>query len=224
MPLSGGEENNSEEKPMKWRNCILILIVALILSIVNIFDYCRVAEQKKVAARKGLIVPIAAEQIGFFSIDNESETKIACVKRNDNKWAIVEPVVDFVDTDVLRDIFAFISFGRGELVPFADLKKCGLAKPLIRLNVSTKPGRPGESILFGNKTTDGKFIYVTRAFAEDKVFRVNYNLVSFIFKNTDLFRDRVMMDSRIAQAQKIILTGTPAGSVVFFSKCKRVEY
>jgi hypothetical protein len=181
----------------------------------NTLDHLRISRQKDIAARKDLLITLPSDKIGFLALERSGGSKIICLKDNRGIWSIVEPVNDIADSDMIKDMLAFVSFGRGEVVNKFSPADAGIDKFSVRMGVSLRQGKIGQSIVFGKKTSDGKYIYAAREFAEDIIYKVEYDLVSFLFKDSALFRDRQMFDSSIEKSLKIILRGTPSGKIVF---------
>lgn len=200
---------------MKLRTSLILFLLAVVISVFNAIDYVRITDEKEKSSLRDLLVPVDASKVGFISIERNKKKPVTFLKSSNNEWAVVEPVRDMADGDVIRDIMAFISFGRGELVKNISLEDAGLVNPTVRMGVSEKAGKVGLSILFGKQDAEKNIIYAAREFEEDKIYTIDTDLVSFLFKSADLFRDRAMVGSGIKDAQKIILQGTASGQIVF---------
>lgn len=198
---------------MKFRNTLLLLVVALGLFAFIFFYERKLPSTRDAAEREARVVTFDREKITGISLVN-NEQKIELRKSAEGKWTLDAPVKDRADEAAVSQLLGAVETLRKEATLESRdgrdaVRDVGLAKPNVSLKLLGPDAPP--AILFGKDAAVEGRQYV-RLENSKTVFVVGNDLKAQLAKKADDFRDRQLAELNAAQVSKAVIK-TAAGEI-----------
>ena len=153
------------------------------------------------------------------SLDVTAGGKTIAMTRATGDWKITKPIESRADFGVVEGLIGRLQSAQMKAIVAdqatpADLKKYGLEKPEVTVNVST--GSAKATLLIGGKAEDNT-VYV-RDVSRPTVMTVESSLVDELKKGADDYRKKDIFEFRAFNANRVEITR--AGQTIAFEKAK----
>ncbi|MHC4883532.1 MAG: DUF4340 domain-containing protein [Planctomycetota bacterium] len=164
-----------------------LLLVAVMLTGVNLWLHHRHLEAQREQVLEGLLVSLPRLQVNEFDLQVEGRKRLLCRRSEGQPWRMVEPFADVISRECVDELHAFLAYARCERSTLST-QEAGLDTPSAALTIRTDDD--AVQVFFGHEDSGGRVTYVGLGTRPGEVFRVESMLCGFLKRGQEEFRSQ----------------------------------